>query len=113
MSKTDEFDELLKRSFRKSNDPVADDGFSESVMSNLPTNRISLIKRKIILYLPGALSVFIFYISDGYKCLFLSVADIFNNGFHGIRLSLISFFVVSVFIGVSFIISRIEYDEPD
>ena len=111
MSKTDKFDAFLKSGFEKNKYTIADEGFTERVISNLPANRIPLINRKFILYLSGALSVFIFYISNGYKPLFLSIIDIFNHGFHCIKPSLISFFVILVFISVSFIISRIEHDE--
>jgi hypothetical protein len=111
MSKTDEFDELLKSSFEKSKYTIADEGFTKTVISNLPTNRIPLINRKFILYLSSALSLFIFYLSNGYKSLFLSIIDIFNNGFHWIKPSLTSFFVILVFISVSFIISTIENNE--
>jgi hypothetical protein len=111
MTKTDEFDEFIKSGLEKNKYAIADEGFSERVISNLPTNRIPLINRKLILYLSGALSVFIFYISNGYKSLILSIIDIFNNGFNLIKPSLNSFFVILVFISVSFIISRIEHDE--
>lgn len=111
MNKTDEFDKFLKSGFKKNKYAIADEGFTERVISNLPTNRIPLINRRTILYLSGALSVFIFYISNGYKSLFLSLIDIFNNGFQWIMPSLTSFFVILVFISVSFIISRIEHNE--
>ena len=61
MSKPDEFDEFLKSSFEKNKYVIADEGFTEGVMSGLPT-RIPLVNRKIILYLSGTLSVFIFFI---------------------------------------------------
>ena len=111
MSKTDEFDSFLKSSFEKNKHDIADDGFAEKVISGLPANRIPLKNRKFILYFSGALSAFIFYISNGYKTLLLSIIDIFSNGFHCIKPSLISFFVILVFISVSFIISRIEHNE--
>jgi hypothetical protein len=111
MSKTDEFDELLKSGFKKNKYTIADEGFTERVISDLPKNRIPLINRKFILYLSNALSVFIFYISNGYKPFVLSLIDIFNNGFHQMKASLISFFVILVFISVSFVISRIEHNE--
>lgn len=111
MSKTDEFDTFLKSSFEENKYIPADEGFTERVVSNLPANRITLLNRKLILYLASALSVSVFYISNGYKSLFLSIIDIFNNGFHWIKPSLTSFFVILVFISVSFIISRIEHNE--
>ena len=111
MSKTDEFDAFLKSGFEDNKYIIADEGFTKRVISDLPANRIPLINRKLILYLSSALSLFIFYISNGYKPLFLSIIDIFNNGFHWIKPSLTSFFVIFVFISVSFIISRIEHNE--
>jgi hypothetical protein len=111
MSSPDDFDEFLKSSFEKTNYTIADEGFSKRVMANLPENRIPLINRNYILYLSCALAVFIFFVSNGYKALFLSLIDILSNGFHSITLSLNSFFVIAVFISVSFIISRIEHDE--
>jgi len=110
MSETDEFDNFLKNGFEKEKNDITDDGFTEKVISGLPSDRI-LINRKFILYFSGALSAFIFYISNGYKSLLLSIIDILSNGFHSIRPSLISFFVVLVFISVAIIISRIEHDE--
>jgi hypothetical protein len=111
MSKTDEFDKLLKSSLNKNKYTIADEGFTARVISNLPTKRIPLINRRFILYLSCAISVFIFYVTNGYKSLFISIIDIFNNGFHWIKPSLTSFFVILVFISVSFIISRIEHNE--
>lgn len=111
MSNADNFDDFLKNSFKKTNDNIADEGFTEKVIANLPTNRIFSINRNFILYLSGTLSILIFFISSGYEAIFASVADIFTNGFHGIKPSPISFFVILVFIGVSFIISRIEHNE--
>jgi hypothetical protein len=111
MSKPDEFDVFLKSGFNNNKYTIADEGFTERVISNLPTNRIPLINRKFILYLSSALSIVIFYFSNGYKSLFLSIIDIFNNGFHWIKPSLTSFFVILVFISVSFIISSIEHNE--
>jgi len=111
MSNTDDFDEFLKSSFKKTNNNIADEGFTERVISNLPAKRIFTINRNFILYLSGTLAVFIFFISSGYKAIFDSVTDILTNGFHAITLSFNSFFVIAVFISVSFIISRIEHDE--
>jgi hypothetical protein len=111
MSKTDDFDQFLKCGFEKNNFTIADEGFTEKVISQLPARRIFTINRNFILYLSGLLAVLIFLISNGYKAIFDSVSDIFNNGFHSITLSLNSFFVIVVFITVSFIISRIEHDE--
>jgi len=111
MSKTDEFDKFLKSSFEKNNSIITDEGFTEKVISHLPTKRVFTINRNFILYLSGAISVLIFFISSGYKALYFSVTDIFNNGFHLIRPSLTSLIVILVFISVSFIISRIEYND--
>jgi len=111
MSKPDDFENFLKNSFEKNQYTIADEGFTEKVISNLPKNRIPLINRKFILYLSSALSVFIFFISNGYKSLFLSIFDIFSSAFHMIKPSLISFFVILVFISVLFSISTIENNE--
>ncbi len=111
MSKTDEFDALLKSGFEQNKSTVADEGFTEKVMSNLPADRIPLINRRFILYVSTALSLSIFFISNGYKSLLLSIIDIINHGFHLVKPSLISCFVVIIFISVSFIISQIEHNE--
>ena len=111
MSNADDFDKFLKGSFEKINYNIADEGFTKRVTDNLPTNRIFSITRNFILYLSGTLAVLIFFISSGYKAIFASLSDIYTNGFHAITLSLNSFFVIAVFIGVSFIISKIEHDE--
>ena len=111
MSNDDDFDEFMKSSFEKTNHNLADDGFTEKVISQLPKRRIFGINRNFILYSSGALSVLIFFISSGYKAIFASLSDVFANGFHSITSSLNSFFVIAVFISVSFIISRIEHDE--
>ncbi len=111
MSRPDDFDKFLKSSFEKTKYNIADEGFTKRVISQLPGHRIFTINRNFILYLSGALSVLIFFISSGYKAIFASVSDIFTNGFHAITLSLNSFLVIAVFISVSFIISRIEHDD--
>lgn len=111
MSKTDDFDKFLKNSFEKSDYNIADDGFTEGVISNLPTNRIFLTHRIFILYLTSLLSVLIFFISSGYYSLLYSVIDIFNNGFHLIIPSFNSIFVIVALVSVSVVISRIEFNE--
>ena len=111
MNNADEFDDFLKNSFKKINYNIADEGFTEKVVSNLPSGRIFTINRNFILCLSGTLAVLIFVISSGYKAISASVTDIFANGFHAITLSINSFFVIAVFIGVFFIISRIEHNE--
>jgi hypothetical protein len=111
MRKTDEFENFLKRELEKNKYAITDNGFTEGVISNLPTNTDFLFNRKVILYISSALSVFVFFISNGYKALILSIIDIFNNGVHWIKPTLISFFVILVFLTVSFIISRFEHYE--
>ena len=111
MGKTDDFDQFLKKRFEETKTTIADEGFTKKVMSNLPTKRVFTINRTFILYLSGILSILVFIISSGYKALFYSLIDIFTNGLHMIRPSFISFFVIIVFLSVSFIISRIEHDD--
>ena len=111
MNNADDFDEFLISSFKKTNYNIADEGFTEKVISQLPVHRNFTINRSFILYISAALSVLIFLISSGYKAIYASLNDIFANGFHAITLSLNSFFVIAVFITVSFIISRIEHDD--
>ena len=111
MSKTDEFDEFLNRGFEQNRSTVADEGFTERVMSSLPADRIPLISRRFILYVSSIISVFIFFISNGYKALFLSIIDILNKGFQCLKPSPVSLFVILAFISVSFIISGIENNE--
>lgn len=111
MTNADDFDEFLISSFEKTNNNIADEGFTKKVIVHLPPKRIFSTDRNFILYLSGALAVLIFFLSSGYKAIIASVSDIYNNGFHATALSLNSFFVIAVFIGVSFIISKIEHDE--
>jgi len=111
MNKTDDFDKYLKSSFQKLDFKIADEGFTEKVLTNLPTNRFSSINKNFILFFSGALSGLIFIISNGYKSILIAVSDILSNGFQLIRPSLISIFVVTVFISVSFYIARIGYNK--
>jgi hypothetical protein len=110
MKSVDDFDGYLKNSFQKIENNIADDGFTDKVLRNLPIAESSL-KRNLILYLACTISVLIFLISGGYKSLLIAANDIFRNGLHLIKPSLISFVVILVFIGVSFCIARIEYDK--
>lgn len=110
MKRTDDFDGFLKNSFRKVEYKIEDDGFTDKVLRNLPVVESSL-KRNLILYLACIIAVSIFIFSSGYKSLFLSVNDIVRDGFHMVETSLISFIVISVFIGVSLGIARIEYNK--
>lgn len=107
MSKTDDFDIFLKSSFQKANIIIKDDGFTENVIFNLYTIRLFSIKRNLILFLAGFTSVLIFFFSNGYKSIIVSLIDIFNNGFQLIKPSGISVLVISIFIGVFIYISNI------
>jgi hypothetical protein len=111
MSSPDKIERFLISDFEKNKHTIADEGFTEKVISNLPDKRIFLINRNFILYALSAISVLIFLISNGYKAVFLSVIDIFQSGFYRNKPSPVSFFVILVFISVSFIISRIEHNE--
>jgi len=111
MSKNDEFDKFLKTSFQKANIIIKDEGFTENVVSNLRTKRVFSTKRNLILFLASFSSVLIFFISNGYKSILISMIDIFNNGFQLIKPSGISFLVMSTFIGVFIYISNIEYNK--
>jgi hypothetical protein len=110
MKSIDDFDGFLKTGFLKIDNKIADDGFTDKVLSNLPVVESSL-KRNLILYLACTISVLIFIISGGYKSLLLSVNDILRDGFHSIKPSLVSLVVILVFIGVSFCIARTEHDK--
>jgi hypothetical protein len=110
MKSDDGFDGFLKNSFQKVEKEIADDGFTEKVLANLPVVESSL-KRNLILYLACVISVLIFTISGGYQSLLLSANDILRNGFHSIKPSLVSFVVIGIFIFVSFCIARNEYDK--
>ena len=110
MKSIDDFDRFLKNNFQKVEINIEDDGFTDKVLRNLPLVETSL-KRNLILYLACTIAVLIFIISSGYKSLLMSMIDIFSNGFHLIKPSLISVVVISVFIGVSTCIARIEYDK--
>jgi len=111
MSKTDEFDKILKNGFEKSHNAIPDEGFTEKVIARLPAKGNSLLSRNLILFLSCILSLFIFLISNGYRSLLLSVFNLFNSGLHSVEPSLSSFFIILIFISVSFVISRIEYNE--
>ncbi len=110
MKSTDDFDGFLKNSFQKIEKNIADDGFTDKVLGNLPIGESSL-KRNLLLYLACIISVLIFIISGGYQSLLLSINDIIRNGFHSLKPSLISFFVIAIFIVVSYCIARNEYDK--
>ena len=110
MSKTDDFDIFLKSSFQKANVIIKDEGFTENVVSNLHTIKLFSLKRNLILFLASFTSVLIFFFSNGYKSILVSMIDIFNSGFQLITPSIISVFVVSIFIGVFIYISNIEYN---
>ena len=111
MSKTDDFDIFLKSSFEKANIIIKDDGFTENVLSNLHTIRLFSKKRNLILFLASFTSVLIFFLSNGYKSILISIIDIFNNGFQLIKPSGFSFLVISIFIGVLIYISNLEYNK--
>ena len=111
MSKSDDFDKFLKNSFQKVESSIKDEGFTEKTISNLPSIGFISFKRNIILFMVSVLSVTIFIISSGYKSLFNSIFDIFNNGFYLIRPSLISFFIIAFFISVLYYIASIVYDK--
>ena len=110
MKSIDDFDRFLKNNFQKVEMNIEDSGFTDKVLRNLPLVESSL-KRNLILYLACTIAVLIFLISSGYKSLLLSMIDIFSNGFHLIKPSLISVVVISAFIVISTFIARIEYDK--
>ncbi len=110
MKSIDDFDVFLKNNFQKVENNITDDGFTDKVLRNLPIVESSL-KRNLMLYLACTISVLIFIISSGYKTLLMSMIEIFSNGFHLIKPSLISLVVISIFIGVSFCIAKTEYDK--
>ena len=111
MSKTDDFDIFLKNSFQKANTIIEDEGFTENVVSNLHTTRLFSIKRNLILFLATFTSVLLFFFSNGYKLILVSMIDIFTNGFQFIKPSEISIFVISIFIGVFIYVSNIAYNK--
>jgi hypothetical protein len=111
MNRNDDFDKFLQSNLQKTEHEIEDDGFTQRVISNLPTIKFYAIKRNYILYLASILSVLIFFISSGYKSLLASLADIYNSLFLLIKPSIISIFVISVFIGVSVYIAINEYNE--
>ena len=51
MSKTDEFDKILKNGFEKSHNAIPDEGFTEKVIARLPAKGNSLLSRNLILFL--------------------------------------------------------------
>ncbi len=110
MKGKDDFDEFLNKKFQESQFNIEDEGFTHSLISNLPASEVSITKRKYIIYLAGILSFLIFLVSGGCKSLIISMIDIFNNGIHRANPSFTSLVVLSVFIGISFCIARIEFN---
>jgi hypothetical protein len=109
MKSIDDFDVFLKNTFQKAENNIPDEGFTDKVLRNLPVE--SSLRRNLILYLACTISVLIFIISSGYKSLLMSLIDIFGNGFHLVKPTIISLVVISIFIVVSFCIARMEYDK--
>jgi thiamine transporter ThiT len=109
MKNIDNFDVFLKYILQKDENNIADEGFTDNILRNLPVE--PSLRRNLIIYLACTVSGLIFIISSGYKSLLLSLIDIFSNGFHLIKPSLISLVVVSIFIGVSLCLARMEYDK--
>lgn len=111
MKGKDDFDKFLNNKFQESQFNIEDEGFTHRLISNLPASEVLIIKKKCIIYLAGILSFLIFLVSGGCKSLIISMIDIFNYGIHRINPSLTSVVVLSVFIGISFFIARIEYNK--
>ena len=111
MNKDDDFDQFLQSEFRKAESKIADEGFTQQIVSKLPMQKLRPKKRNYILYLSSIIPVFIFFISSGYKSLLISLIDLFNNGFHLVKPSFISLFVISVFISISCCIAWNEYNK--
>jgi hypothetical protein len=63
------------------------------------------LSRNLNLYFACSIGVFIFVLSNGYKALLTSILELFSNGIHLLKPTMISF------IGVSFCIARIEYEK--
>jgi Domain of unknown function (DUF5056) len=111
MNKDDDFDKFLTSSFQKGSGNIEDEGFTQRVISNLPKTELVKIKRNYILYLSIILSVLIFFISGGYKPFINAIINTFNNRIFLMKPSIISVFIILVFISVPFFISRIEYNK--
>jgi len=110
MKNMDEFDGFLKKSFQETGRYIEDDGFTERILRNLPMVEQPL-RRNILLFLACIIAVFLFVISSGYKSLFMAMMEIFGNGVNLIKPSMISIVILSIFIGVSMCIARIEYEK--
>ncbi len=110
MNKNNNFDKFLKRRFQKSVCDIKNDGFTEKVLSKLPITNTYSIKRNLIIYALGILSVLIFFISEGFNLLIYSINEVVNKSKHLITPSFLSIFVIIVFLGMIAYLSSIEYD---
>ncbi|HEX2394632.1 MAG TPA: DUF5056 domain-containing protein [Bacteroidales bacterium] len=110
MKSMDDFDKFLKNKLQRTEINIADDGFTEKVLDRLPVDEPAL-SRKLILYFACSIGALIFVVSNGYKSLLISMIDLFSNGIHLIKPTLISMVVISAFAGISFCIVRIEFEK--
>lgn len=110
MNKNDDFDKFLKNRFQKARYKIKDDGFSEKVISNLPKIRDYSIRRNFVIYAFGILSVVLFFISNGFKSLIVSVVEVLNNSLHLITPSFMSLIVIMAFLSIIVFITGLEYN---
>ncbi|UCH14163.1 MAG: DUF5056 domain-containing protein [Bacteroidales bacterium] len=110
MNKNDDFDKFLKNRFQKARYKIKDDGFSEKVISNLPKISDYSIRRNFVIYVFGILSVVLFFISNGFKSLIISVIEVLNNSSHLITPSLMSLIVIMAFLSIIVFITGLEYN---
>lgn len=111
MNKKDNFDKLLIGKFQETKPYTEDNGFAERVLASLPAKKSFRLNRSLIFYSIEVLSLLIFLLSGGIKTLISSIADVYNNTSHLLKPSLISVFIVLVFICIPFFTARIEYNE--
>lgn len=109
MNKKDDFDRFLKVRFQKTKTEIKDDGFTDRVISGLPNIRDYSLKRYLVLFLFGMLSVIIFFISNGFKSLIISITELLDKSLHLTMPSLISFIAIISFIWIIAVIASYEY----
>jgi len=111
MNKNDDFDKFLKNRFQKAKFNVKDNGFTERVISNLPKLRYYSIKRNIVLFISGILSIVLLFILNGFITLTISIIEVLNNSSHLTKPSLMSLIVIVVFLSIIVFITGLEYNK--
>jgi len=110
MKKNDDFDKFLKNRFQKAKIDIKDDGFTEKVISNLPKITDYSIKRNIVIFAFGIISIVLFFVSNGFKSLISSIIEGLNNSSHLIMPSFTSLIVIIAFLSIIVFITGLEHN---